>query len=306
MKIGNIELKNNLALAPMAGYTDVGLRQICAECGAGLTTTEMVSAKGLVYQPEKDVFLLHRSKSEKVAACQIFGNDPIIMKEALNHPRVQQFDIIDINMGCPAPKIIKNKEGSYLLNDFVAASKIVDTLSNATNKPITCKMRIGYTDNNIVATDFAKMLEDSGAKAICVHGRTTSQGYSGEPNLKVIGDVKKSVKIPVWGNGNVVDKNSLHQMLQTGVDGVMIGRGALGNPFIFCDLLGEKRPDITNPALMQIEILENYIEERILVYSLRKTLCYYCTKEQKLELMKITDLKTLKEFAKHLNVIKKI
>ena len=308
VKIGNIELENNIALAPMAGYTDVGFREICARCGAGLTVTEMVSAKGLVYQPEKDVKLLKRSSYEKVASCQLFGNEPLMMKEALNNPQVQQFDIIDINMGCPAPKIIKNKEGSYLLKDFKTASSLCDTLANSTTKPITCKMRIGYKNSDgIVAKDFAKMLEDSGAKALFVHGRTMEQGYMGEPDLKAIEEVKNSVKIPVFGNGNIVDKKSLENMLKTGVDGVMIGRGALGNPFIFCDLQDLPRPkDIVNVPLMQIELLEPYVEERILVFELRKTLAYYCSKEQRILLMKIDNLKDLKEFSKELKVVKHI
>lgn len=306
MKIGKFELKNNIGLSPMAGYTDVGLREICAMCGADLTVTEMVSAKGLVYQPEKKIALLQRSKKEKIASCQLFGNDPIMMVEALKHQQVEQFDIIDINMGCPAPKIIKNKEGSYLLKDFDTASKLVDKLSTSTSKPITCKMRIGFKNDDIVATDFAKMLEDSGAKAICVHGRTTEQGYMGEPNLEEIKKVKQVVKIPVFGNGNIVDKKSYMRMLETGVDGVMIGRGALGNPFIFCDLLDIERPNIENPALLQIEIMEKFVEERILVFELRKSLCYYCNKEQKLTLMKIDNLKDLKQFAKQLKVIKHI
>lgn len=306
MKIGNIKLKSNIVLAPMAGYTDVGFREICARCGSGMTVTEMVSAKGLVYQPEKDINLLRRSKYEEVASCQLFGNDPKIMVEALNHPQVQKFDIIDVNMGCPAPKIVKNKEGSYLLKDFKTASAVCQALASNTTKPITCKMRIGYRNDNIVAEDFAKMLEDSGAKAICVHGRTTEQGYMGEPNLKEIEKVKKAVKIPVFGNGNVVDLKSLERMLETGVDGVMIGRGALGNPFIFSDLLKIERPNIPNPALEHIEILENFVEERFLVFELRKVLCYYCTKEQRMTLMKIDNLKDLKEFSKTLKVIKSI
>ncbi|MBQ7308486.1 MAG: tRNA-dihydrouridine synthase [Clostridia bacterium] len=306
MKIKDIKLKNNLALAPMAGYTDIALREMCARSGAGLTVTEMVSAKGLVYQPEKNITLLRRSPYEEVASCQLFGNDPLIMVEALKHPQVEQFDIIDINMGCPAPKIIKNKEGSYLLNDFKTASLVCDTLAKNTQKPITCKMRIGFKNDKIVATDFAKMLEDSGASAICVHGRTTEQGYMGEPNLLEIEKVKSKVQIPVFGNGNVCDQKSLERMLETGVDGVMIGRGALGNPFIFCDLLNIERPPIDNPALMHIELLEPYVPERILVFELRKTLCYYCTKEQKLQLMKIDNLIDLKNFAKGLKVIKHI
>ena len=306
MKIGKIEIKNNIMLSPMAGYTDVGFREICARCGAGLTVTEMVSAKGLVYQPEKNIALLKRSPYEKIASCQLFGNEPEMMAQAIQNPQVQNFDIIDINMGCPAPKIIKNKEGSYLLNDFETASKVITKMSQSTDKPITVKMRIGYKNDKIVGVDFAKMVEDSGAKAIVVHGRTTEQGYAGEPNLKAIEDIKKSVSIPIIGNGNVIDKISLENMLSTGVDGVMIGRGALGNPFIFSDLLGIERPDIENPALMQIEIMEKFVEERILVFELRKTLCYYCTKEQRLELMKIDNLRDLKIFARELKVIKHI
>lgn len=297
MKIKDIILKNNLALAPMAGYTDVGFREICALSGAGLTVTEMVSAKGLMYESEKTKNLLLKSTNENIVSAQIFGNDPIIMGEIVNHQTLEKFDIIDINMGCPATKIVKNKEGSFLLNDPILAGKIVESCAKNTNKPISVKIRTGFQNDKIVAVDFAKRLADSGASMIAVHGRTKEQGYSGDIDYKTIEQVKNSVNIPVYGNGNVTDIESYKRMLQTGVDGVMIGRGTLGNPFIFSEILNIEKPTF-NPALKHIELLENIVQERTLVFELRKSLIHYFPKNERIQLMKIDNLIDLKKFIK--------
>ena len=305
MKIGKIELENNLILAPMAGYSDVGFRDICQRFGASMTVTEMVSAKGLIYNSEKTESLLYRSKNERVVSAQIFGSDPYIMAEACNHKSLSKFDIIDINMGCPAPKITKNGEGSALLKNIELAEKIIDTCVKNSPKPITVKMRLGYSKDKLVAVDFAKMCEELKVSAITVHGRTTEQGYSGESSFEEIARVRESVKnITVIGNGDVRDKLSYEKMLSTKVDGVMIGRGALGNPYIFSDLQNKEYPDIKNPALEQILILEDKYPEKFLVNELRKSLVYYCTKAERLILMKIDNLKDLKIFISNLEKFK--
>ena len=200
--IKNVELKSNIILAPMAGYSDLALRKMCSDYGSGLVVTEMVSSAALHYNSQKTLELLRLNDESCPVACQIFGHDPEIMAEAAASPYLEKFDIIDINMGCPAKKIISNKDGSALLNDIDLARKIIESCVKATDKPITVKFRIGYTDDNIVATEFAKMCEEAGASAITVHGRTTSQGYSGTVNYDVIRQVKESVSIPVFANGD--------------------------------------------------------------------------------------------------------
>lgn len=255
MKIGEIEFKNGVFLAPMAGVTDVGFRAIAKFFGADLTWTEMVSAKGLYYgekrflktplkkeftksHPDiasnKTAWLLISNPIESVKGVQIFGGDPEFMAKACQNPLIQKFDLVDINMGCPAPKITKNGEGSALMNDIQKAKKIIQACVKATSKPITVKFRKGFKENN--AVDFAQMCEDAGASAITVHSRLMTQGYGGAVDYDVIAEVKKSVKIPVIGGGDIKDFVSYKKMLQTGADGVMIGRASIGNQVIFKNL----------------------------------------------------------------------
>lgn len=273
MKIGNIETKTNIFLAPMAGVSDVGLRKLCSHFGAGLTYTEMASVKGFFYKSKKTAELLTTFKGEHPVAVQLFGGDPKLFEEVCKSPLLNNFDIIDINMGCPAPKIVKNKEGSYLLKDFDRASKIIEACVKSTDKPVTVKFRVGFEEGNNVAVEFAKMCEKSGASAICVHGRTRSQFYSGKVDLETIKKVKAAVSIPVIGNGDVVDKISYEEMLKTGVDAVMIGRGACGKPEIFAELLdGDVDMTRLEIALEHFAILKEY---KRLMPEFKKHLIWY-------------------------------
>ena len=233
-----INLINNLILAPMAGYNDLGFKMLCEKYGVGATISEMISAKAIYYNSEKTKKMLNCNGLTKVKGVQIFGNDSEIMSSVIKSNIFDDYDFIDINMGCPAPKIVKNKEGSYLLKNLSLASKIIESCVKSTNKPVSVKFRLGQNDENIIATQVAKMCEDSGASLITVHGRTVDQKYGGVCNLEEIKKVKDNVKIKVCGNGDVVDKASYNLMKQTGVDFVMIGRGAIGNPYIFSEILG--------------------------------------------------------------------
>ena len=233
MKIENVNLENNIFLAPMAGITDLPFRLICKENGAGLVYTEMVSAKALLYNDEKTKLLLKTCDKEKPLAVQIFGSDLEAIAYASKY--VSEFaDIVDINMGCPAPKVVKNGDGSKLLLDLDLIKQIVETAVNNSKVPVTVKMRTGWDSEHIVAVEAAKIIEQAGASAITVHGRTRSQFYSGEADWNIIKKVKESVKIPVIGNGDIKSREDAKKALEySNVDAIMIGRAALGNPWIF-------------------------------------------------------------------------
>lgn len=233
MKIGNVELENNIFLAPMAGFTDLPFRLICKENDAGLVYTEMVSAKALLYNDEKTKLLLKTCDKEKPLAVQIFGSDVEAIAYASKY--VSEFaDIVDINMGCPAPKVVKNGDGSRLLLNLELVKQIIETAVANSKVPVTVKMRTGWDADNIVVVEAAKIAEKAGASAITVHGRTRSQYYSGEADWNIIKQVKESVSIPVIGNGDVTSREIAKKRLeQSGVDAIMIGRGAFGNPWIF-------------------------------------------------------------------------
>ena len=235
MKIKNVLLKNKLILAPMAGVTDSVYRKICYDFGAAFTVTEMVSAKGLFYDSNATAELLVPSNTHPEAA-QIFGSCPETMAQQLKNPVFDAFDVIDINMGCPARKIISNGEGSALMKDLPLAKEIVSACVENTDKPVTVKIRAGW--DSVYADKFAFGLEEAGASAVTVHGRTTAQGYSGKASLDVIKAVKENVSIPVIGNGDVSGGVSCEKMLSfTGCDAVMIGRAAQGRPWIFAEIL---------------------------------------------------------------------
>ena len=237
MKIGKVELESNILLAPMAGVTDKAFRMIVKPFGPALMYTEMVSGKGLFYKSKKTADLLTADESEKPVAVQIFGHDADIMAEIANSALEYGAAVIDINMGCPAPKIVNNGDGCALMKSPETAAKVISAVCRAVDVPVTVKFRAGWDDKSINAVEFAKIAEQSGASAVTVHGRTREQFYSGTADLDIIKAVKAAVKIPVIGNGDIIDGGSAAHMLEyTGCDGIMVGRAAEGNPWIFKEI----------------------------------------------------------------------
>ena len=241
MKIGNIELKNNYILAPLAGIADVGFRKVCKDFGAALTFTEMVSTKGLKYGNSNSFKILNKAENEDVCGVQLFGNDPEVFREIISNGLVENFDIVDINMGCPVNKVAGKGDGAHLMTNPKLAESIIKTAVLATKKPITVKFRKGWDSTLINAVEFAKMCEGAGASAITVHGRTRAQLYSGEADYEIIAKVKKEVQIPVIGNGDVFSKEKADRLFEvSGCDAIMVARGAIGSPWIFAELLGKE------------------------------------------------------------------
>jgi len=290
LKIGNVDLENNIFLAPMAGITDLPFRLICKENNAGLVYTEMVSSKALLYEDEKTKLLLKTCDKEKPLAVQIFGSDPEAIAYAADFTsKIGQ--IVDINMGCPAPKVVKNGDGSKLLLNLELVEKIVKAAVNASSVPVTVKMRIGWDQEHIVAIEAAKIIEKAGASAITVHGRTRSQYYSGSADWDIIKKVKESVNIPVIGNGDIRNCYEAKKALEkSNVDAIMIGRASLGNPWIFKQTVeylktGSVLPNPTDEEKLDtiIKHLEMEIEEKgefIAVREMRKHISAY-TKNMK-------------------------
>lgn len=238
IKIGNVILDNPFLLAPLAGITDAPMRRLCRQMGASLTYSEMVSAKGLYYKDKKTDKLLTIYEDEKPVAYQIFGREPEVFAYAAEALDDHENAILDINMGCPVPKIVKNREGSALLKEPALVEKLVAACATHTSKPVTCKIRIGFAEGENCAVEVARAAEAGGAAAVAVHGRTREQFYSGKADWSAIAEVKKALKIPVIGNGDVVDWPSAKAMFEeTGCDMIMIGRGSMGNPWIFRDLV---------------------------------------------------------------------
>ncbi len=284
LKIGNIELENNIILAPMAGITDLPFRIICEKYNPGLVCTEMVSAKALYYNDEKTKLLLNTQNEKRPISMQIFGSDIESMKIATKYLN-DIADIIDINMGCPAPKVVKNGDGSKLLLDLELAGKIVSEVVKEAKRPVTVKFRKGWDEKSIIAEEAAKIFEQAGASAITIHGRTRAQYYSGNVDLEIIKKVKNSVKIPVIGNGDIIDGEGALKMFEyTGVDGIMIGRASIGNPYIFKeikDYLNSKSvQNITNKEkidtiLEHIKLAVQIKGENIGIKEMRKHLSAY-------------------------------
>jgi len=286
LKIGNKELSGSVILAPMAGVTDKAFRLITKPFGLALMYTEMVSGKGLMYKNKKTQVLLEVLDEEKPTAAQIFGHEPDVMAKIAEGSLAYGAEFIDINMGCPAPKIVNNGDGSALMKDPSLAGQIIKAVKSAVSVPVTVKFRMGWDDNLINAVEFAKTAEDSGADAITVHGRTRAQFYSGSANLEIIKDVKQAVKIPVIGNGDITDGESAKHMLEfTGCYGIMVGRAAQGNPWIFKEInhyleTGELLPPASlsercETAEKHLRLLLEFKGERRGVLEGRKHMAWY-------------------------------
>lgn len=286
IQIGDVKLRNNIILAPMAGVSDLPFRLLCARMGAGMVCMEMISAKAIMYNNKNTDSLLMIHPEEGCVSLQLFGSDPRIMSEQAKRIEDRPYDILDINMGCPVPKVVNNGEGSALMKDPVLAGQIIEAIVKNTTKPVTVKIRKGFFNDELTAPEIAYVAQESGASAITVHGRTREQYYSGKADWNAIAEVKRRVNIPVIGNGDVIDGVSAKRMLEeTGCDGVAIGRAAQGNPFIFREVIhfletGEQlsRPDgaemfdiVKEHARMMLE----YKGEYTAVREMRKHLSWY-------------------------------
>ena len=286
LKIGNVELENNLILAPMAGVTDLPYRLICRSMGCGMVVTEMVSAKAILYKNKNTKTLLEVLPQERPAAVQLFGSDPDILGEIAAQIEDGPYDMIDFNMGCPVPKIVGNGEGSALMREPKKVEQILSSMVRHVKKPVTVKFRKGFNDTSVNAVEIAKIAESCGVAAVAVHGRTREQYYSEKADWESIRQVKETVKIPVIGNGDVFQPEDAEAMLKrTGCDGVMIGRGAKGNPWIFSRtqhyletgeiLPGPSVAEIRDMILHHGSLLSQYKGEKMAMREMRKHMAWY-------------------------------
>ena len=277
LTIGNVKLNSNIVFAPIAGFSEVGFRHLCAKFGAGLTYTELVSAKGLVFGNKGTEELIATTPIQTPCAVQLFGSDPEFMYKASKDDRLKKFDIIDINMGCPVRKVFGNGDGSALMANPSLITEIVQAVSEGAKRPVTVKMRSGIEIGKPLAVECAIAAQKGGASAVTVHPRYREQYYSGDCDYSIIRDVKNAVDIPVIANGNITDAQSLENVREiTGADGFMIGRGALGRPYIFAELRGEKTEiDVKSLIYEHISVLREFMADFTVANVMKLQLCYY-------------------------------
>ncbi|AWH79217.1 tRNA dihydrouridine synthase DusB [Clostridioides difficile] len=286
MKIGNLKLKNKVFLSPMAGVTDLPFRLICKEQGCGLLYTEMINGKALCYDDENTKKMLKIEEEEHPVAVQIFGSEPEFMGRAAEIMNDYSNEILDINMGCPAPKVVKNGDGSALMKNPKLAEEVLRAVVKNSKKPVTLKIRKGWDDNSVNAVEIAKIAEDCGISALAIHGRTREQFYSGKADWDIIAEIKKNLSIPVIGNGDVFTiEDSINMLDKTGCDAIMIGRGAQGNPWIFKRInhymnTGEILPEPTlnekiSTAIKHLKLAVEEHGEYVAVREMRKHIAWY-------------------------------
>lgn len=314
MNIGNVSLKNEYILAPMAGFTDLPFRLICSQMGAGMVCMEMISAMAITYKNEKTFEMLKISPEESAVSLQLFGKDPAVMAEAAKMIDEYPFDILDVNMGCPVKKIVDNGEGSALMKDPVLAGKIIESLVKATKKPVTVKIRSGFDKEHINALEMAQVAYESGASAVAVHGRTRDKFYEGEADWDIIRQVKENIPIPVIGSGDAKDIESAERMKrETNADGVMIGRAARGNPWIFKslsegDTYNPTKDEIADMILKHLHLLIDAKDEYRALREMRTHAAFYTAgmKNSASFRREINFTQTLDEFVDKVNEIRRM